>query len=71
MMANLVSSIPFTALAEWATTLGAVVQPLIVFAIFKLVHAWTKFDKSVALLAKSVEDLNKRIEKIESKVFKD
>lgn len=70
-MANLVSNIPFSAFVEWATTIGAAAQPVIVFAIFKLVHAWTKFDKSVALLAKSVEDLNKRIEKIESKVFKD
>lgn len=70
-MTELVNSLPFEAFSEIAGSLGAIMQPLIVFAIFKLVSAWARFDKSISLLSKSVEDLTKRIDRMETKIFKD
>ena len=47
-------------------TIGSAAQPVIAFAIWQLCKQWSKFDKSITLLSHSVEDLGKRIERIEN-----
>ena len=52
-------------------TIGAAAQPVMALALFGLIRAWSKFDKSIELLSQSVKDLSKRLERIENTYFKD
>ena len=58
-------------LIQLLSSLGNAALPFLVVSIFYLGRAFIKFDKSITILAKSVEDLSDRIERLEKWVFED
>lgn len=58
-------------LIELLSSLGTASLPFLIFSIIYLGRSFIKFDKSISLLAKSVEDLATRIERLENWAYED